>query len=148
MCKNILENEIGNFKNEYIDLRYMTRTSEKQYIEKAVDLIKKVRFIAIYGSAAAGKSTTLSDIDMAVYYDGNKDERFTFRIRLLGRIENNFDVHIFQDLPLYIRKEIISHGKMVHYRGFNRIFDVFIRTIKEYENFKPRLDIYYSNMGV
>lgn len=148
-----MENEIGNFKNRYIDLSYMTRTSRKRDIEKAVELIKKiggekVRFIALYGSAAAGKSTTLSDIDMAVYYDGNKDERFTFRMKLLGRINDNFDVHIFQDLPLYIRKEIISHGKMIYHKGFNRIFDVIVRTIREYEDFKPRLDIYYSNMGV
>jgi predicted nucleotidyltransferase len=134
-------------------LSYMTRTSRKRDIEQAVELIKKiggekVRFIALYGSTATEKSTILSDIDMAVYYDGDKDERFIFRMKLLGRINEDFDIKIFQDLPLYIRKEIISHGKMVYYKGYNRIFDVIMRTIRDYENFKPRLDIYYSNMEV
>ncbi|UCE38963.1 MAG: nucleotidyltransferase domain-containing protein [Thermoplasmata archaeon] len=104
----------------------MIRTSRKRDIEQATKLIKKiggqkVRFIALYGSTAVGTITPLSDIDMAVYYDGNKDERFIFRMKIMGRINDDFDVHIFQDLPLYIRKEIISHGKMVYHRGFNAV---------------------------
>ena len=32
----------------------------------------KIRFIVFYGSAAKGEMTELSDIDLAVFYEGDK----------------------------------------------------------------------------
>ena len=93
------------------------------------------------------QDTDLSDIDIAVFYDGDKDERFTFRMKISGRVKDDIDIHTFQDLPIYIRKEIISRGKMIFYKGYDRIFDIFMETIREFEDFKPRLDMYYSGLG-
>jgi predicted nucleotidyltransferase len=52
----------------------------------------KVRFIVLYGSAAKGEMTELSDIDLAVFYKGDKKERFDFRVKVLGRVSNEFDI--------------------------------------------------------
>ncbi len=108
----------------------------------------KIRFIVLYGSAAKGVSTTLSDIDIAVYYHGDKKERFDFRIKILGRVGSKFDIQTFQDLPLYIQNDILSTGKVIYYRDFKDIFNIFMKTIREFEDFKPRLELYYSSMGV
>ena len=108
----------------------------------------KIKFIILYGSAAKGESTSLSDIDLAVYYHGDKKERFDFRIKILGRVSNKFDIQIFQDLPLYIQSEILSTGKVIYYRDYKEIFNIFMKTIREFEDFKPRLQLYYSIMGV
>lgn len=130
----------------------MLEPSKKRDIEHTIELIKKiggkkVHFIALYGSTAIGKYTNLSDIDIAVFYEGNNDERFKFRMKILGRVKDDFDIQTFQDLPVYIRKEIISHGKMIYFREYDRIFDIFMHTIREFEDFKPRLDMYYSSLG-
>lgn len=129
----------------------MLEPSRKRDIELTIAQIKriggrKVRFIALYGSTAVGRNTNLSDIDLSVYYDDNKNERFRFRLKVLGRVKDDFDIQIFQELPIYIRKEIISYGKVIYYREHNSVFDVFMRTIREFEDFKPRLEIYYSNL--
>lgn len=108
----------------------------------------KVRFIILYGSKAREEMTELSDIDLAVYYDGDKKERFDFRVKVLGRVGDEFDVQTFQDLPLYIRKDIASSGKVIDYKGYMEIFSIFMRTIRDFEHFKPRLDMYYSGLGV
>lgn len=108
----------------------------------------KIRFIVLYGSAAKGVSTTLSDIDIAVYYDGDKQERFDFRVKILGRVGSKYDIQTFQDLPLYIQNDILSTGKVIYYRDFKDIFNIFMKTIREFEDFKPRLKLYYSSMGV
>lgn len=108
----------------------------------------KVRFIILYGSKAREEMTELSDIDLAVYYDGDKKERFDFRVKVLGRVGDEFDVQTFQDLPLYIRKDIASSGKVIDYKGYMEIFRIFMRTIRDFEHFKPRLDMYYSGLGV
>jgi hypothetical protein len=108
----------------------------------------KVRFIILYGSKAREEMTELSDIDLAVYYDGDKKERFDFRVKVLGRVGDEFDIQTFQDLPLYIRKDIVSSGKVIDYKGYMEIFRIFMRTIRDFEHFKPRLDMYYSGLGV
>ncbi|HEY9247008.1 MAG TPA: nucleotidyltransferase domain-containing protein [Candidatus Methanoperedens sp.] len=58
----------------------------------------KIIFMVLYGSEAKGENTDLSDIDIAVYYQGDKKERFDFRIKILGRVSNKFDIKTFQDL--------------------------------------------------
>ena len=107
-----------------------------------------IRFIVLYGSAAKGENTRLSDIDITVYYDGGKKERFDFRVKILGRVNSKYDIQTFQDLPLYIQNEILSTGEVIYYRDYKDIFNIFMKTIREFEDFKPRLELYYSSMGV
>jgi predicted nucleotidyltransferase len=107
-----------------------------------------IKFIVLYGSAAKGKSTDLSDIDIAVFHSGDKRERFQFRVKVLGRIGNKFDIQTYQDLPLYIQNEILSIGNVLYFSDYTEIFYTFMKTIREYEDFKPRLELYYSSMGV
>lgn len=109
---------------------------------------KKIQFIVLYGSAAKGTGTGLSDIDIAVFYDGDYKERFEFRKKVLGRVASKFDIQTFQDLPLYIQKDILATGDVIYYRDYKEIFNIFMKTIKEFEDFKPRLELYYSGLGV
>ena len=128
-------------------------TDAKEDVHSAVNKIKKIggkkiKFIILYGSIVEGNQTPLSDIDLSVYYEGTKEERFKFRMEALGNVNDKFDIQIFQDLPLYIRKEIISHGEILYQKNYSEIFDIFIKTIKSFGDFKPRLDIYYSGLEV
>lgn len=125
--------------------------NDKENIDAVVNQIKKIggekiKFVILYGSFAEGRQTLLSDVDIAVYYEGSKEERFAFRKQILGRISDTFDVQTFQDLPVYIRKQVISQGKLLYRRNYAETFDVFMRTIKEFRDFKPCLDIYYSGL--
>ena len=125
----------------------------KEDVYSVVNQIKKIgkekiKFIILYGSVVECNQTPLSDIDLAVYYEGSKEERFKFRMEILGNVNDKFDIQTFQDLPLYIRKEIISHGEILYQKNYSEIFDIFIKTIKSFGEFKPRLDIYYSGLGV
>jgi len=124
---------------------------KKQEIQSVVKQIKKIggkniKFVILYGSFADGKQTPLSDIDIAVYYEGSKEERFKFRTQILGDVNDKFDIQTFQDLPLYIQNEIISSGEILYQKSYSEIFDIFFKTIKNFGDFKPRLDIYYSNL--
>ena len=128
-------------------------TNTKEDIRSVIDQIKKIggkqiKFIILYGSFVEGNQTPLSDIDIAVYYEGSKEKRFRFRKQILGRVNDKFDIQTFQDLPLYIRKEVISHGKVIYQKNYSEILDIFLCTIREFGDFKPRLDIYYAGLGV
>ena len=94
-----------------------------------------VNFVILYGSRAIGKENLMSDYDLAVYYDSSKKERFNFLVN--ASFDKKFDVKIFQDLPIYIKKEVLK-GKVIYTKKGNESFicDIAYETIKEFEMFK------------
>lgn len=123
----------------------MTMPAFPKIAEKllALDKKKKIAFIVLFGSQAQGKAHEHSDIDLAVFYHGTKKERFTFRVQALGELQEPLDLHIFQDLPLAVRKEVLG-GKVLYSRDFTVTFTVFLNTIKEYNSFEKYLQYYYN----
>jgi len=118
-------------------------------IKTAVDKIlelggNRVRFIILYGSYSRNQNTSSSDIDIAVYYEATKEDRFKFRMKILGILGDIFDVQIFQDLPLYIKKEVIK-GKVLYYDNLEFLYDLSRKTYRDYEDFKKRFYDYIEN---
>ncbi|MBI5392979.1 nucleotidyltransferase domain-containing protein [Candidatus Woesearchaeota archaeon] len=62
----------------------------------ALDTKKAIQFIVLFGSVATGKNNKLSDIDIAIYYDDNKKERFAFRMKALGEFSDKVDLEAFE----------------------------------------------------
>ena len=114
----------------------------KNIILKA-DRKHAVKFIILFGSVAQGTHTPLSDIDIAVYYQGTSQERFDFRIKVA--LPDKVDLQVFQDLPLAVQKEVIA-GKVVYYQNFQFIFDQFMRVIKDYGFFEKYYEEYLSSL--
>lgn len=111
----------------------------------ALDHEHKIKFMVLFGSVARGKETPLSDIDIAIFYQGTPQERFKFRIKASGNLPDNVDVQIFQDLPLAVQKEVLA-GKALYYDNFQFIFDEYIKVIKEYDSFEKYYKEYFSGM--
>lgn len=109
----------------------------KMFIEKLKEMpdFDRVRFVFLFGSQANNKANKMSDYDFAVYYEGSKKERFNFRIRMSP--DEKFDVHIFQDLPLYIRSEVLK-GEIIYVKkDFEEFaYDAVYETIKAFDMFK------------
>lgn len=108
--------------------------------DNVVEKIKKfggenVKFIILYGSRSTNKQTPLSDTDIAVYYDASKEQRFRFRMKILGRVDDTYDIQIFQDLPLYIRKDVIK-GKLLYTSDKRFIHEISRETYREFDDFK------------
>lgn len=95
----------------------------------------RVKFVFLFGSYSNGKQNKFSDIDFAVYYKGDSKERFKFRLNILGKLPDNFDVQIFQDLPLYVRMNVLK-GKLIYNSDLDFVYDKAYETIKVFEDFK------------
>ena len=104
----------------------------------------KVKFIILYGSYANDTNTPSSDIDLAIYYDASREERFKFRMKILGIFDTNFDIQIFQDLPLYVRKEVIK-GRVLYYDDLEFLYSLTRDTYRDFEDFKKRFYDYIDN---
>ncbi len=109
----------------------------KFFLEKLKEMsdLGSVKFVFLFGSYGQGKQNKLSDIDFAVYYDGEGKERFKFRLKLTAKLPNNYDIQIFQDLPLFVRKEVLK-GKLIYTRDLIFVYDKAYETIKEFDHFK------------
>ncbi|KUK04258.1 MAG: uncharacterized protein PWP01_644 [Methanosarcinales archaeon] len=112
---------------------------------KNIEGFEKVAFIILYGSAAEGRMTEGSDIDLCIYYDGAPEEASRFRFKVLSELfDDRYDVHIFQQLPIYVRVEVLR-GKVIYCKNKRFLYDVAIETIKDFERFKHR---FYDYIGV
>jgi predicted nucleotidyltransferase len=123
-------------------------------VEKAIDRLKlvpgfkKVRFIILYGSASEGLIREESDIDMCIDVDAKTDyERSQFRLKFLSELPEFFDIQIFAQLPLYVKKEVLT-GKVVFCRDEDYLYETALSTIKEFEDFKYRFYDYIGERAI
>ncbi len=103
---------------------------------------ENVRFIILYGSVAEGRAKETSDIDLCIYYDGGREESQLFRFTALSELcDDRYDIQIFRNLPIYVRKEVL-HGRVLYCPDEEFLCDIALETIREYDEFKHRLDDY------
>lgn len=112
---------------------------------KTLDTKDKVKFILLFGSVAKGKAHIHSDIDIALYYQGSKEERLRFQIKVLGELPKKIDVSILQDLPLAVQREAIS-GKLLYCGDANVLSEEFVRVVRAYRYFEPHLKTYFETL--
>ena len=123
-------------------------------IKKEIEKIKnvkgseKIQFIILYGSAAKETMKESSDIDLCVYYDGTAEEASKFRLNALAELFNDkYDLQIFQQLPLYLRKDVLK-GKIVYARNIEYVYRIAIKTMREFEEFKHRFYDYIGERAI
>lgn len=102
---------------------------------KKIPNFNRVKFVILFGSYANGGQNKLSDIDFAVYYEGNKDERFQFRKKILSKLSDKYDIQVFQDLPLFVQINVLK-GKIVYAKDLSFVYDMAHDTIKKFDDFK------------
>ena len=106
---------------------------------RTIEGFEKIRFIILYGSVAEGRARENSDIDLCIYYDGDREEAARFRFAVLSELtDDRYDIQIFSHLPLYLRTEVLR-GKVVYCPDERFLYDVAYRTIREFDDFKHRL---------
>ena len=130
----------------------------KPELQKAVDTalrqmqqvpgFNNVRFVILFGSAAKGRMTADSDIDLCVYYEGNRDDAARFRHAILSRLPHlRYDVQIFRILPLSVRVEVIR-GIPVFLPDKLFLYETADRTLREFADFRHRLYDYTGQTAI
>ena len=102
----------------------------KERINSIVESLKKypeVVAIILYGSYAKGKEKPLSDIDVAVIL---KDKSLEAEVSSFS--SNVLDVVPFHRLPLYIKFEVLKHGKVLFLRDREDFMNVKKRILRDY----------------
>lgn len=79
-------------------------------LQKEFEFIKDdVEGILLYGSSARDKADFRSDIDICII----KPRKRGILQRVLRKVGATYDIKIFEDLPLYIKIDIIEHYRII-----------------------------------
>ena len=124
----------------------MSHEKHEKHLKEIVEKLKKDRDVLaliLYGSYARGE--TYRDIDLCiVLYPEAEDKNFEKKLEYSEY--EDIDVQIFNTLPLYIKARIFKEGRLIHCKDEELLYDIAIRTIKEYELFKPRYKLYLEGV--
>jgi uncharacterized protein len=100
--------------------------------------------LILFGSYARGEEARDVDLCLVLFPDKVKkalDKRIEYSQR------DELDVQVFQDLPIYIRPRVIKEGKILHVKDEGLLYDIAIKTAKEYELYKPKYELYLEGIA-
>jgi len=93
--------------------------------------------VMLFGSRARGEAGLDSDFDVClVLTSGPTCDADGTQKRLDYLAEADLDLTIFQQLPLYVRSRVLREGKVLFVRDENQLYDVAIRSVKAWEDFR------------
>lgn len=128
------------------EIRAMVDTAIRQI--QQVPGFEHVRFILFYGSGEKRQMTQESDIDLCVYYDGDRTEAGKFRHAAFSLLPGiRYDVKIFSQLLLYVRVEALK-GTPVFIRDIPFLYEIANQTLREFDDFKHRLYDYTGQAAI
>ncbi len=101
--------------------------------------------VILFGSTARGEQTSASDVDVClVLQPCAYDPLARSRKRLTYLKQGDLDVHLFQQLPLYVRRRVLREGKVLFERDTDALYSLAFRTAQAFEDFKP---LYYEYLA-
>ncbi len=94
------------------------QTKNKLPVEKLISKLNKefefindeVEGILLYGSCAMNTADERSDIDICIIKPGTHG----ILQRILQKVGDKYDIKIFEDLPLYIKMNIIENYRVIY----------------------------------
>lgn len=95
--------------------------------------------VMVFGSYARKECKPSSDVDVCIVLRPRELENLFMsnkKLEYLGLVSDRYDVQIFQQLPVFIRKRILEHGKIVLNKDYDVMFEVALDTIQEFDSFK------------
>lgn len=123
----------------------MTQEEVTRHVEKEALKDKEILAAILFGSFP---QEGFSDIDVCiVLYPGKYENLYVSekKLELMMALED-FDVQIFQQLPLYIRIRVLK-GTVIFCRDKKMLYEVAIQTIKEFEDYKKIYDEYLRGVA-
>ncbi|MBI3442012.1 MAG: nucleotidyltransferase domain-containing protein [Proteobacteria bacterium] len=122
------------------------KTIEKLLHKAMVD--KEILAVMLFGSQARGEATSASDLDICLvlmhrHYDPLRLSRKKLEYLKIGGL----DIHVYQQIPLYIRRRILKEGKILFVRDDDALYETAFRTVRAFDDFKHRYDAYLKQVA-
>jgi predicted nucleotidyltransferase len=101
---------------------------------------RDVLAVMVFGSYA--RNEKYRDIDVCLVLKNKPVNGVMSRKRLSYVSESGLDVHVFQQLPLYIRIRVLKEGKILLCKDTGDLYNIALQTAREFAYFKPNHEKY------
>ena len=116
----------------------MKKERELEGIVTTAQKDQEILGVLLFGSVAREQQTPRSDVDVClVLLHQRYDALFLSRKKIEYMKQFDFDAHIFQQLPLYIRHRVLREGKVLFCRDEDLLYSVAFQTAQAFEDYKP-----------
>ena len=117
------------------EVRRKVREDFRFLFDSDADLVLGV---LLYGSMVTAECNERSDIDLCVVAPMARDN-IAFSREILSQVrDKRYDVRLFELMPLYLKMEVIEHGKVVYARDVYELYEYFYSFRKLWEDQKRR----------
>jgi len=130
------------------------RIFKEEVLEKLLTRARQdeeVLAVFLFGSVIREEQTPLSDIDLCLVLIPKRTpiEPTAFSHKRLDYLKNfAFDIQIFQQLPLYVRRRILKEGRILFVRDEALLYELAFHTAQAFEDFRPIYLSYLEEMRI
>jgi len=117
--------------------------SSDEMLEKLLARVRQdedVLAAFLFGSVVRGEQTHFSDTDLCIVLAPKPlpfEPAALSRKRLDYLKDFSFDIQIFQQLPIYVRRRVLKEGRILFIRDEARLYELAFRTAQAFEDFRP-----------
>jgi len=107
--------------------------------------------VFLFGSVVRKEHTHLSDIDLCLALVPKRTplEPAAFSHKRLDYLKDfTFDIQIFQQLPLYVRRRVLKEGRILFVRDEALLYELAFQTARAFEDFRPVYLSYLEEMRI
>jgi hypothetical protein len=104
--------------------------------------------VILFGSQAREEATRVSDVDVCLVLVNRRYDPLDLSHKKLEYLKiGGLDVHVFQQLPLYIRCRVIKEGKVLFVRDEDGLYELAFHNAQAFEDFKHRYYDYLEQVA-
>lgn len=121
----------------------MNKMSNDKMLQKLLTRVRQdeeVLAIFLFGSVVREEQTHFSDVDLCLVLAPKPlpvEPAVLSRKRLDYLKDFSFDIQIFQQLPIYVRRRVLKEGRLLFVRDEARLYQLAFRTAQAFEDFRP-----------
>lgn len=126
----------------------MKGDAQLQALLRRAESDERILAVILFGSVARGCATAESDIDVCLVLSAETVEPVSaseVHITYAGAFD--LDVAVFQLVPLYVRQRVLRDGKVLYVRDEDRLYDIALRTVREFEDYRPLYRAYLEDVA-
>lgn len=116
----------------------MDREMTEHLLNALKDIIPYARGIIVYGSFVKGYADEKSDIDICVIKKEGIDLKDLYDRILYVSANKRYDIVVFDEIPWYLRGEILENGKVVYAEDMDELDFWLYKRLKIWRDMKRR----------
>ena len=108
---------------------------------------KDILAVLLFGSRVKNEAHENSDIDVCLVLHPGKYENIVLtdkRLEYSSGYDQEMDIQVYQQLPLYIRKRVLENHKILYCKKDSDLYEIAFKTLDEYEFMRKFYEDYFK----